>query len=1445
VTIPTNASLKVGDIPLDVLDPVPSSLSISSPTNTLTTVGATAQLRVMATYPNAPTKDITQGSLGTVYRTTNPTIATISENGLVTGAGIGKVIVSASNEMVLSSMMFTITQEDNPDADNDGIPDDWERANGLNPNDSMDALRDADHDGLTNKQEYDNGTLLLVADSDNDGIEDGEEIFAGRDGFVTNALLADSDGDGIKDGLEVQTGSDPINSASYNLASALSRIEVTPTDSVIVFNTIMSEASRQLTVTGILTDGARIDLTSTTRGTNYSSSDINVANFGATDGVVFAGQNGVATITAANSGFSGKARVTIKTFSPTALSSISIPGYANNVDVSGNYAYVAAGSTGLQVVDVANPLSPRIVGSSDTTGTAIDVRVVGNLAYIADGASGLQVLDITNPALPTIIGTLDTPGIAQDIVVIGTLAFIADGTSGLQIIDVSNSALPGIIGSVDTPGTAKGVAVSGNIALIADGTTLKVIDITNPALPQIIGTVNIPGETKDLVARDNYAYISAYMGGLQIVDFTNPSLPAIIGSLPSTFVPRDVELLGQFALFSEQLFPNAIPIVDITTPANPLFRAILNLSTLGDYAGTGIAVTNNYVYVTEESYIVSIDYGTSGNTRLFIGQYAEINDTGTIPPTVSITSPLDGAEVIEGSILPIVVSSTDDVAVASVNFLIDGDVVSTDNTTPYQTNYQVPMGITSFGIGATGIDLASNIASASNIFIRVIPDPPPIVNITSPLNDATFIEGNTISISAAATDNTGIAIVEFLVNGTVIATDSASPYQTNYALPNGQIGSVTLGARATDTKGKIGVATDVVVNVTPNQAPVVNITSPTNDSSAIEGSTITISATATDDTSVTKVDFLINGTIVATDTTAPYQANYIAPIGITSLTIGATATDSNGKTGTASNVSVNIIPDPGTTVIGRVVDVNSNPVSGATVTTLGDRSAITVADGSFSIIGVPTVQGNIVVNATSTINGETLNGSSSLISPVVSGITDVGAIVIIAAKFETNLGTYISESDDDYEFIAFPQGFTFPFYGKTYAGVYFNSNGRLTFSRGDTTFSESLVELYQQPQIAALFDDLYPGGGYAIGGGMFVNDTIPGKIVFTWWKVTHCCASATQNNTNTTQIILYQDGRVQIGYKEINSVESAIAGISPGTGTGATAVDFTGNIMPVTTAPIAMYEYFNIFDLANGVIIFTPKEAGGYDIGSFGVQKGTPTFDLSFRNIIDLNGVDGFLYDVEADGSLDDGGTTDQRLKDSYDDAYELSINGLRFSASLATIEDNYRELVIGPESMGSLQITRKIFLPTTSGFIRYLDIMQNTGGDTIANVYVDSDLGSDSHTILYTSPANTANTYAVTYDQHRSDPSLAHVFGGQGAAMGANSVQFVNGIDEIYYHWQNAMLPSGRTMCFMHFAIQREPYNEVGARIQAEALANLTDPNALIGMSPEEKACVVNFNIQ
>lgn len=88
------------------------------------------------------------------------------------------------------------------DTDSDGMPDGWEVDNGLNPLSSSDRNTDADGDGLSNFDEYQNGTRADVSDTDNDGLDDNTELTVSN----TNPVMADTDADGIPDGWEFDFG---------------------------------------------------------------------------------------------------------------------------------------------------------------------------------------------------------------------------------------------------------------------------------------------------------------------------------------------------------------------------------------------------------------------------------------------------------------------------------------------------------------------------------------------------------------------------------------------------------------------------------------------------------------------------------------------------------------------------------------------------------------------------------------------------------------------------------------------------------------------------------------------------------------------------------------------------------------------------------------------------------------------------------------------------------------------------------------------------------------------------------------------------------------------------------------------------------------------------------------------------------------------------------------
>ena len=106
------------------------------------------------------------------------------------------------------------------DDDEDGLPDNWEINNDLDPEDNGDQdpnngpEGDPDQDGLTNIDEFENGTDPQDADTDDDDLNDNVEtntgVYVSPSDTGTNPKLADTDVDGLLDGAEVETGTNPL-----------------------------------------------------------------------------------------------------------------------------------------------------------------------------------------------------------------------------------------------------------------------------------------------------------------------------------------------------------------------------------------------------------------------------------------------------------------------------------------------------------------------------------------------------------------------------------------------------------------------------------------------------------------------------------------------------------------------------------------------------------------------------------------------------------------------------------------------------------------------------------------------------------------------------------------------------------------------------------------------------------------------------------------------------------------------------------------------------------------------------------------------------------------------------------------------------------------------------------------------------------------------------------
>jgi hypothetical protein len=189
----------------------------------------------------------------------------------------------------------------------------------------------------------------------------------------------------------------------------------------------------------------------------------------------------------------------------------------------------------------------------------------------------------------------------------------------------------------------------------------------------------------------------------------------------------------------------------------------------------------------------------------------------TLAPSVSITSPANGATV--SATIEVTADASDNVGVAGVQFRLDDAPLGAEDTSaPYSVSWDT----TTANDGAHTLtavvrDTTGNTAASAAVSVTVSNAPPPdttppSVAITAPAEGAT-VSGE-IMVSADAADDSGVAGVQFLVDGVAVgAEDTAAPYSIAWDTTTAPDGSHMLTAVARDAAGNSTTSASVSVTV--------------------------------------------------------------------------------------------------------------------------------------------------------------------------------------------------------------------------------------------------------------------------------------------------------------------------------------------------------------------------------------------------------------------------------------------------------------------------------------------------------------------------------------------------------------------------------------------------------------------------------------------------------
>jgi hypothetical protein len=172
--------------------------------------------------------------------------------------------------------------------------------------------------------------------------------------------------------------------------------------------------------------------------------------------------------------------------------------------------------------------------------------------------------------------------------------------------------------------------------------------------------------------------------------------------------------------------------------------------------------------------------------------------------------------------------------------------------------------------------------------------------------------------------------------------------------------------------------------------------------------------------------------------------------------------------------------------------------------------------------------------------GSDLAGTALFLAPS-AGVDQYDACSFPIAGFPTDPtgGTTLGVADDTPVNVSLTGGNSVSLYGTSYTDVWVAPNGYITLGISDSTYTETFADHFENPRVAALFDDLNPTDAGTVSWKEEAD-----RAVFTWDAVQEYSSPGI---LNSFQIEMFFDGSIQISWVDIQ-IADFIAGISEGTG---------------------------------------------------------------------------------------------------------------------------------------------------------------------------------------------------------------------------------------------------------------------------------------------------------
>ncbi|VAW72131.1 hypothetical protein MNBD_GAMMA10-1934 [hydrothermal vent metagenome] len=276
----------------------------------------------------------------------------------------------------------------------------------------------------------------------------------------------------------------------------------------------------------------------------------------------------------------------------------------SDISVSAQTLYVYSQGTGVQIVDVSNPLTPVVSALFPIdVFRSYAIHAANNTLYVerdlAQNITGVDIVDVSDINNLTVLSTvINGRNDVQGLHVFNNSLYLVGNT--LSVYDISDKTAPALIGNVEDISFTGNLDVANAIYIPNRNDGLKIIefsDLSTLTSPTVYDTLN--AFTSSVAVQNNVAYVAvtdfdnAANSGLHVVDVTDAANPQLITIAPITR-PLSVKAAGNFVYVIDNA--RDLSIVDISVPTSPAIRSVLALQ--GNGNGTNMQIQNNRLFIS-------------------------------------------------------------------------------------------------------------------------------------------------------------------------------------------------------------------------------------------------------------------------------------------------------------------------------------------------------------------------------------------------------------------------------------------------------------------------------------------------------------------------------------------------------------------------------------------------------------------------------------------------------------------------------------------------------------------------------------------------------------------------------------------------------------------------------------------------------------------------------